>query len=932
MQEFWATVSVNHTSLRFKMNNKSYTLNLKIFRDVLQICPKLPSQKFEDPSFEEEILFFIRDLGHTGEIKGMYHKKNVDYVYLLWEDLVYQSILRRNKMFWHTARDDPMFNMIRVISRHQDIQIYSVILPDVLTNQELLYSKAYNEYYAVVSGAEPPKAKTKHKKKPDELVTPSKSKSSPAAKGTRLKTPAKVTQSGKKRQSVSVLKAKGLDVLSEGSLTEDEQIKLAIKRSKKDFHMSHASGSGDGVDIQSKVPGEQQQKVTGTNEGAGIRPEVPSVPKCNSKSEEESWTFSQNDEDDVEESDMNDDSEETESDNDADDLTHPNLSTYKSDDEEGEKEKAGDDEVSSYHRVYSPPDHELTEEEKEENKKGNDEDMEVEQEQDEKDDLYKDVNINLERSDVEMTNAQANQDTEETHVTLTTVPPVVQQQSSSVSSDMVSKFINPSPDIGINSILNPNIKTHTFVNVPVYVAAETPHSDTTNPQTPIPIIQPLQQKPESITTTTIPTTTLPDIPNFASLLQFDQRVSALETELSKFRQTNQFAKVISLIHGIVDNYLASKIKEAVDVAVQLQANKLREEAQAENQEFLNQVDSTMKTIIKKQVQAQVSKIMPKIKKSDIQKNLYNALVESYNSNKDIFSSYGDVVTVKRGRDDQDKDEDPFAGSNRGSKRMRSGKEAESSKELTHKESKSTKEHDQKVDDLEDQSHQEFNTGNDDENFVREALDVDENWHNLEGKPYPHDLSKPLPLIQNERDHQVIPWDYFIDNDLEYLKGGSSSRKYTTSITKTKAADYSQVKWIEDKVSRIWSPKKINLTRPDTYRLDLKRMTPYPAYLDIQGIIYDEEMNINRLMRTNELHKFNDSTLNHGRTALNDISTGIEMDYLPKQKWSKQDKQRARVMINAIDRKLRDRRLMRNLEKFFGRRAYGGDLRLLERTI
>nr|GFC17257.1 hypothetical protein [Tanacetum cinerariifolium] len=37
------------------------------------------------------------------------------------------------------------------------------------------------------------------------------------------------------------------------------------------------------------------------------------------------------------------------------------------------------------------------------------------------------------------------------------------------------------------------------------------------------------------------------------------------------------------------------------------------------------------------------------------------------------------------------------------------------------------------------------------------------------------------------------------NDLEYLRGGASSRKYTTSMTKTKAADYGHIKWIEDLV-------------------------------------------------------------------------------------------------------------------------------------
>ncbi|GKC75922.1 hypothetical protein Tco_1126696, partial [Tanacetum coccineum] len=85
------------------------------------------------------------------------------------------------------------------------------------------------------------------------------------------------------------------------------------------------------------------------------------------------------------------------------------------------------------------------------------------------------------------------------------------------------------------------------------------------------------------------------------------------------------------------------------------------------------------------------------------------------------------------------------------------------------------------------------------------------------------------------------------------------------------------------------------------------MTPYTAYLDIQGIIYQDDMNKNRLMRTDELYKFSDGTLNHVHTALNDIATGIQMEYLPKRRWTNQDKRRARVMINAFDRKLKDRR-------------------------
>nr|GFC99461.1 hypothetical protein [Tanacetum cinerariifolium] len=71
------------------------------------------------------------------------------------------------------------------------------------------------------------------------------------------------------------------------------------------------------------------------------------------------------------------------------------------------------------------------------------------------------------------------------------------------------------------------------------------------------------------------------------------------------------------------------------------------------------------------------------------------------------------------------------------------------------------------------------------------------WVNPEGQQYPHNLLQPLPLILDNRGRRVIPFAHFINNDLEYLRGGASSCKYTTSVTKTKAADYEQIKWIEN---------------------------------------------------------------------------------------------------------------------------------------
>nr|GEU50755.1 retrovirus-related Pol polyprotein from transposon TNT 1-94 [Tanacetum cinerariifolium] len=190
-------------------------------------------------------------------------------------------------------------------------------------------------------------------------------------------------------------------------------------------------------------------------------------------------------------------------------------------------------------------------------------------------------------------------------------------------------------------------------------------------------------------------------------------------------------------------------EEDAHVTLTIVHDKTEEEAEAENQEFINQVDSTMKKIIKEQ----------------------NALVESYNSDKDILSIYGDVVTFKRGRDDQDKDEDPFAGSDRGMKRRKSRKM------LNH----------QKAQIQRNQSHL----------ALPKAPNLSLNLlHNPEGREYSFDLSKPLPLIQDQG-HHVVPADYFINNDLEYSKGGSLNSKYATSTTRTKADKYDNIEGIED---------------------------------------------------------------------------------------------------------------------------------------
>ncbi|GJS37851.1 integrase, catalytic region, zinc finger, CCHC-type containing protein [Tanacetum coccineum] len=55
-------------------------------------------------------------------------------------------------------------------------------------------------------------------------------------------------------------------------------------------------------------------------------------------------------------------------------------------------------------------------------------------------------------------------------------------------------------------------------------------------------------------------------------------------------------------------------------------------------------------------------------------------------------------------------------------------------------------------------------------------------------------------------------------------------------------------------------KKINVTKPDTIRLDLRKRHTYTPYKDPQGFIYVNDIGRNMLMRFDELYKFCDGTL------------------------------------------------------------------------
>ncbi|GKC59220.1 hypothetical protein Tco_1086818 [Tanacetum coccineum] len=301
-------------------------------------------------------------------------------------------------------------------------------------------------------------------------------------------------------------------------------------------------------------------------------------------------------------------------------------------------------------------------------------------------------------------------------------------------------------------------------------------------------------------------------------------------------------------------------------------------------------------------------------KANYKKKLYDALVESYNTDKYLFDSYGEVFSLKRTRDDSDKDQDPSVGSDRRKKRKKSSKGAESSKDSRSKEKKSTHAEEQGP------KRQSFygyasNLTSSKDVYSRRRIIAVTRLIIMKKYDYGH-----LEEIEVRRDDQKLYMFKEGDFKILHLQGIKDMlllliQQKLTNRTIDERYDlnvalrmYTRRIFIQRRVEDLQLgvesyQKKLNLTKPDIYRSNLRNKTAYTSHSEPHGIIYVDQFKRKRLMRVDELHKFSNGTLNDVRTTLHDIAAGIRMEYLPMRKWSNLDKKRARVMVQDIDRQL-----------------------------
>ncbi|GJX79298.1 hypothetical protein Tco_0327447 [Tanacetum coccineum] len=252
-----------------------------------------------------------------------------------------------------------------------------------------------------------------------------------------------------------------------------------------------------------------------------------------------------------------------------------------------------------------------------------------------------------------------------------------------------------------------------------------------------------------------------------------------------------------------------------------------------------------------------------------------------------------------------------------------------------------------------------------------------NWNNPEGYRYPFDMSKPFPL-QGRPGHLTISVVYFFNNDLEYLKTSDPKKTYTTSITKIKSArgssteakgsvsvmklhgyghledimvkradqqlykfkegDFMDLHFndIEDMLFLVVQHKLFHLNDSDivdfivALRIELYTLSYKPP-----GVIYGDLYKLKRVMRADELYKFLDGTLKTVHDEIHHRILDFCMGYnkeMSRRKWTDTDKKRPELMVELIDKQMRERRIIRNLERLVGARKLEMDYILMTRTV
>ncbi|GKB27902.1 hypothetical protein Tco_0867303 [Tanacetum coccineum] len=221
----------------------------------------------------------------------------------------------------------------------------------------------------------------------------------------------------------------------------------------------------------------------------------------------------------------------------------------------------------------------------------------------------------------------------------------------------------------------PSHQTPTLLTVPVSVIFDSSLVFSTVIPQSLPSFTPPSQQSTSTPTPTTEVTNPPStLPDFTSVFQFNKRVTSLEKEVVGLKKDPLNTQVTALVDDHLDVRLGSTREEFMNFLSTSLTTRITEQPMSSSQpQSLYEAAATL-------IEFKLKKILiDKMDKSESYladpeyRECYEGLKKSYDLDRTIFSSYGKVYSLKRSR--KDKDEDTFAGSDRGLKKRKTSKDA-----------------------------------------------------------------------------------------------------------------------------------------------------------------------------------------------------------------------------------------------------------------
>ncbi|GJX73790.1 hypothetical protein Tco_0312385 [Tanacetum coccineum] len=1038
MQQFWYTIKKvkDSESYEFLLANKKCIVDAKVFRKILDICPRVEGVDFTEDDGIVSRLKFVK-------IGEDYQEYGLAIHDMMLNDAIKQSESYQMFIKYSTGQIPPKKSRgkgsqgkkttdthvadvdvseeyepepakkrtasRRVVKKKVTISADDNVIPDPYIALEL------GKSISLTKAEEEEAARQVHATR-ERIVTefePEPAKKKIGSRSTRSVVIQDTPSAPKPKPAASKPKLKGVQ-----SLTPEEQeaadTMQALKESKKTSRRQPGTGgSSEGTGRIPGVPDESTLVFATSSEGTGTKPGVPDEENVSTEekvilewgSEQESEYLEEylSEEEEIDWIDFEEDDEKKDDTNDDKSIDHEMTDDEETDNEvlQG-KEQVNDDE-----------DEYMSNAEVEESGNGDEEDTDA-------------AKVDTKKT------KEAKDDSKKVEL-----PPT--SSSLSVSSGFGDQFLKISSntsfigtvkdntDVEINSLLDikiqsevPHIQSSSVLKVLVFVISE-----------PL-ILTPVQESPSvAPVTTLLPTfvSTIPPIPHqttapihlppittdaptittvvpeFDALSVVQLRVAKLEKDVSELKKIDHSAKALATLKSqvptVVEQYLGSKISDDLQKTPTINLEQESEKSaskilkikkeQAEKQKMPKYtIKSTDNAVLKEyDLKSALYHTMHEneyFNKNPANHRLYHALMEDLIEDENVMDKgVADIVKDHKRKhydDDDDNEEDPPAGLNQGkapSKGSKTGKCASAKEpveelivevamdDVVNTASEDVQPPTPPTPDPEWNKRQvilgqpeqpwfnqmvsatkdpltfnnlmatpiDFSNIKLEYNFQEcfNTLTDKLDWNNPEGDRYPFDLSKPLPLVKKLHGY----------GHLEEVMVKRADRQ----LYKFKEGDFVDLHLndIKDMLILAVQHKLYHLNDSDIFdfimalRMFTRSLIIKRCVEDLQLSIesYQKKLNITAPQQTFSEIEFKElytpsykpprDELHH---RILDFYLGYN-DEMSRRKWTTIDKKISELMVELIDKHMRERRIIKNLERLVGTRELEMDYKLMTRT-